>query len=183
LAISKDDKVAILGIYDEVLARTNGMVVTEYRGMTMKQISEVRKALREANGGYLVTKNTLFKLALEKAGMATPDDLLTGPVAVGLAFGDLPSLTKAMMQRAKENDLIKLKGAIMGQSVFRADQLEMVSTMPTLDEARAGLVGAISAPISTLLSLLEQPAVQLMALLQAYADKDKQPEGEAGQAA
>ena len=183
MAISKDDKVEILGVYDEVLARTNGMVVAEYRGMTMKQFNDVRKALREANGAFMVTKNTLFKLALEKAGMAAPDELLTGPVAIGLAFGDLPSLTKVVMQRAKENELIKLRGAIMGQTVFTADQLEMVSTMPTLDEARAGLVGAISAPISTLLSLLEQPAVQLMALLQAYADKDKQPEGEAGEAA
>jgi len=183
LAISKDDKVAILAVYDEVLSRAQGMVVTEYRGMTMKQISVVRKSLREVNGGYLITKNTLFKLALEKAGMAVPEELLTGPIAVSLAFGDLPSVTKAMMQSAKDNELIKLKGAIMGQLVFTAAQLDMVSTMPTINEARAGLIGTIVAPISSLLSLLEQPAVQLMAVLQAYSDKNKQPEDAAVEAA
>ena len=173
MALSKEDKTQILNGYVEVLNRAQGLVVTEYRGMTMKQFTETRKALREVNAAYLVTKNTLFKRALTQVGMAAPDELLTGPVAIGVAFGDLPSLTKAILQRAKENDLLKPTGAIMGQSVFTAKQLEMVSTLPTLNEARAGLVGAIIAPISSILSLLEQPAVQLMGLLQAYSDKDK----------
>lgn len=173
MALSKQDKTEILEGYVQVLNRAQGLVVTEYRGMTMKQFNDVRKSLREANAAYLVTKNTLFKLALKQVGMAAPDELLVGPVAVGVAFGDLPSLTKAVLQRAKENDLLKPMGAIMGQSVFTAKQLEMVSTMPTLNEARAGLIGTIIAPISSILSLLEQPAVQLMGLLQAYSDKDK----------
>ncbi|MHB8625364.1 MAG: 50S ribosomal protein L10 [Aggregatilineales bacterium] len=173
MALTKEDKTRILDGYVQVLNRAQGLVVTEYRGMTMKQFNDVRKALREVNAAYFVTKNTLFKLALTQVGMAAPDELLIGPVAIGVAFGDLPSLTKAILQRAKENDLIKPTGAIMGQSVFTAKQLEMVSTMPTLDEARAGLIGTIVAPISSILSLLEQPAVQLMGLLQAYSDKDK----------
>jgi large subunit ribosomal protein L10 len=177
LALTKEEKTEILNGYVEVLNRAQGLVVTEYRGMTMKQISDVRKALREANSAYLVTKNTLFKLALTQVGMAAPDELLVGPVAVGIAFGDLPSLTKVVLQRAKENELLKPMGAIMGQSVFTAKQLEMVSTMPTLDEARAGLIGTIVAPISSILSLLEQPAVQLMGLLQAYSDKNKTESG------
>ncbi len=176
MAINKEDKGAILAVYQEVLSRTQGLVVAEYRGMTMKQFNDVRKSLREVNAAFVVTKLTLFKIALEQAGMAVPDDLLVGPVAMAIAFGDLPSVAKAMLQRAKENDLLKPKGAIMGTSVFMAAQLEMVSTMPTLDDARAGLVGAIAAPISSLLSLLEQPATQLMALLQAYSDKDKPAE-------
>ncbi|MCC7452089.1 MAG: 50S ribosomal protein L10, partial [Anaerolineae bacterium] len=63
-------------------------------------------------------------------------------------------------------------------SVFTAEQLEMVSTMPTLDEARAGLIGTIVAPATSLLSLLEQPAQGLAAILQAYSDKDKNASGE-----
>jgi len=173
LALTKEDKTRIVDGYVQILNRTQGLVVTEYRGMTMKQVSDVRKALREVNAVYFVTKNTLFKLALTQVGMAAPDELLVGPVAVGATFGDLPSLTKAILQRAKENELLKPTGAIMGRSVFTAKQLEMVSTLPTLDEARAGLIGTIVAPISSLLSLLEQPAVQLMGLLQAYSDKDK----------
>ncbi len=134
---------------------------------------DTRKALRAVNAEYMVTKNTLFKLALAEAGMAVPEDLLVGPTAVGIAYGDLPTLTKAILQRAKEDELLKPKGAIMGQSIFAAAQLDMVSTMPTLEEARAGLIGTIIAPVSSIISLLGQPAQGLAAILQAYADKDK----------
>ena len=173
MALSKEDKTQILNGYVELLNHAQGLVVTECRGMTMKQFTDIRKTLRDVNAEYHVTKNTLFKLALTQVGMAAPDELLVGPIAIGIAFGDLPSLTKAILQRAKENELLKPMGAIMGQSVFTAQQLEMVSTMPTLGEARAGLIGTIIAPVSSILSLLEQPAIQLMGLLQAYSDKDK----------
>ena len=79
MAINKEDKGAILAVYQEVLSRTQGLVVAEYRGMTMKQFNDVRKSLREVNAAFVVTKLTLFKIALEQAGMAVPDDLLVGP--------------------------------------------------------------------------------------------------------
>ncbi len=166
-----------------MLSRAHGLIITEYRGMTMKNFNDTRKALRAVNGGYTVTKNTLFKIALEQSGMAVPEDLLVGPTAIGVAYSDLPGLTKAILQRAKEDERLKLKGAILGRSIFVADQLEMVSTMPTLDEARAGLVGTIIAPVTTLLSLLAQPAQGLAAILQAYADKDKNTDTTSGEAA
>ncbi len=173
MALSKEKKDEILAGYIEMLNRAQGLVITEYRGMTMKKFNDTRKALRSANGGYTVTKNTIFKIALEQVGMAVPEDLLVGPTAIGVAYGDLPSLTKAILQRAKEDELLKPKGAIMGKSIFKAAQLEMVSTMPTLDEARAGLIGTLIAPATSLLSLLAQPAQGLAAILQAWSDKDK----------
>jgi large subunit ribosomal protein L10 len=178
LAITKEQKNEILAGYMEVLSRAKGLVVTEYRGLQMKNFNDTRKVLRAANASYTVTKNTLFKIALRESGMAAPDDLFAGPTAVGIAFGDLPSLTKVLLQRAKEDERIKLKGAVMGQSVFKAEQLEMVSTMPTLDEARAGLIGTIIAPATSLLSLFAQPAQGLAAVLQAYSDKDKTASGD-----
>lgn len=173
MALTKEKKNEILAGYHEVLAKAQGFVVTEYRGMTMKKFNETRKALRAVNSAYAVTKNTIFKIALRERGFAVPEDLLVGPVAVGIAYGDLPSLTKALIQRAKEDELLKLKGAVLGTSVFTAAQLEMVSTMPTLKEAQAGLIGTIIAPVTSLLSLLGTPASDLASVLQAYADKDK----------
>ncbi len=178
MAITKEDKDKILAGYVELLSRAQGLVITEYRGMAMKNFNETRKVLRGANASYTVTKNTLFKLALEQSGMAVPEDLLVGPTAVGVAFGDLPSLTKVMIQRAKEDERLKLKGAIMGLTTFKAEQLDMVATMPTLDEARAGLIGTIVAPATSLIGLLTQPAQGLAAILQAYADKDKTDSGD-----
>jgi large subunit ribosomal protein L10 len=171
LALSKETKVEIYNRYLKVLEKTQGIIVAEYRGMTMPKFNDTRKALRAANGKFMVTKNTIFLIALREMGFAAPEELFTGPVTVALAFGDLPTLTKAMLQRAKEEELIKLKGAVMGTSVFRADQLEMVSTMPTLKEAQAGLLGTLVAPATTLLSVLGQPATNVAAILQAYKDK------------
>lgn len=178
MAITREQKTEILQGYREALKNATGFVVTEYRGMPTKSFNTTRAALRAANGRYLVTKNTLFKIALREAGFAVPEDLLAGPTAVVIALSDLPSVTKVILQRAKEDELLKLKGAVMGQSVFKAEQLEMVSTMPTLEEARAGLLGAIVAPAASLLSLLGQPAQGLAAILQAYSDKDKNASGE-----
>lgn len=173
MALTKERKSEILKGYVELLGKAQGLVVAEYRGMTMKKFNETRKIVREAKGRFTVTKNTLFLIALREVGMAAPEDLFSGPVAVGVAFNDLPSITKALMGRAKDEELLKLKGAVMGQTVFHAAQLEMVSTMPTLKEAQAGLIGTIIAPVTSILALLGQPATDLAAVLQAYADKDK----------
>lgn len=183
MAITKEKKDEVLAGYIDILSRAQGMIITEYRGMTMKAFNDTRRALRAVNGSYTVTKNTLFKIALAQAGMAVPEDLLVGPTAIGIAFGDLPSLTKAVLQRAKEDERIKLKGAIMGTSVFTAAQLDMLSTLPTLDEARAGLIGTIVAPATAIFSLLAQPAQGLAAILQAYSDKDNAPSADGDQAA
>ncbi len=183
MAISKETRDKLLVGYMKLLSRAQGLIITEYRGMTMKNFNDTRKAMRAANGGYTVTKNTIFKIALTQSGMAVPEDLLIGPTAVGVAYGDLPSLTKAILQRAREDEKLKLKGAIMGQSIFKAEQLEMVSTMPTLAEAQAGLIGTIIAPVTSLISLLTQPAQGLAAILQAYSDKDKTNETSGDQAA
>jgi large subunit ribosomal protein L10 len=172
LALTKERKSEILRDYIEVLGKAQGMVVAEYRGMTMKKFNETRKLIREAKGAFTVTKNTIFLIALREVGMAAPEELFNGPVAVGIAFNDLPSIAKALLQRAKEDELLKLRGAVMGQSVFTEKQMEMVSTMPTLKEAQAGLIGTIIAPVSSILSLLNQPGTNLAAVLQAYADKD-----------
>lgn len=172
MAISKTDKENILKGYLEMLANAQGMVVTEYRGMGMKNLNAIRGVLRPIKGSYTVTKNTLFKLALRETGFAVPEDLLVGPTAVAIAYGDLSGLTKAVMARAKEDELLVLKGAIMGQTVFQAHQLEALSTLPTLDEARAGLIGLLQAPASQIVGILAQPAQQIANVLKAYNDKN-----------
>jgi large subunit ribosomal protein L10 len=172
LAISKTDKENILKGYLEMLSNAQGMVVTEYRGMGMKNLNALRGTLRPIKGAYTITKNTLFKLALAETGFAVPEDLLVGPTAVAIAYGDLSGLTKAVMARAKEDELLILKGAIMGQTVFRADQLEALSTLPTLDEARAGLIGLLQTPASQIVGILAQPAQQIANVLKAYNDKN-----------
>jgi len=172
LAITREQKGEILQGYVDMLKQAQGLVVTEYRGMAMPNFNNVRKALRAIDGKYTVTKNTLLKIALKEVGFATPEDLLTGPVSIAIAYSDLGKLTKAMMDAAKTDDKIILKGGIMGQNVFRgAKELEILSTLPSLDGARASLIGTLQQPAIRLVSVLGQPGQGLAAILKAYSDK------------
>ncbi len=171
MATTRNQKEEILKGYMETLNNAQGMVLTEYRGMAMSNLNAIRSALRPIKGSFTITKNTLFKIALREAGFAVPEDLLVGPVAVAVAYGDLSGLTKVILARAKDDEKLILKGAIMGTTVFRADQLEALSTMPTLPEARATFIGTLQQPASRIVGLLSQPGQGLAAILKAYTDK------------
>ena len=171
MAITRNQKEDILKGYMETLNKAQGMVLAEYRGMAMSNLNAIRNVLRPIKGKFAITKNTLFKIALREAGFAVPEDLFVGPVAVAVAYGDLSALTKVILARAKEDDKLILKGAIMGNTVYRADQLEALSTMPTLPEARATLIGTLQQPASRFVGLLSQPGQGLAAILKAYTDK------------
>jgi large subunit ribosomal protein L10 len=171
LAITREKKSEILTEYLQMLENAQGMIVTEYRGMTVKGINATRAALRPTKGRYVVTKNTLFRKALQETGFPVAEDLFAGPVAVAIAYQDLGGLTKAILARAKEDELLVLKGAIMGQTIFKADQLEVLSTLPSLEEARASLIGTLQQPAAKLVGLLGQPAQDLAGILKAYTDK------------
>jgi large subunit ribosomal protein L10 len=177
LAITKEKKAQLYAGYLEALKGAQGVVVAEYRGMSMKNLNAVRAALRPVNSSFAVVKSTIFRIALRQSGLAAPEDVLSGPVAVAIAYGDLSKMTKVLLAQMKDQPLLIGKGAIMGTTVFKAAQLEALSTLPTLEEARASLIGTLISPASQLVGLLAQPAQGLAAILQAYADKHQ--EGEA----
>jgi large subunit ribosomal protein L10 len=170
MAITKEKKSEIYKEYMDVLKGAVGLVVTEYRGMDMKGLNTIRKALRPVGGQYSVVKTTIFRIALRENGFADPKDLFSGPVAIAIAKTDMAKMTKALLG-IKDVPLMVLKGAVIGHSVFKADQLEAVSTMPTLEEARATLIGTIQSPATQFLSLINQPGQQLAQVLKAFTDK------------
>lgn len=179
LAINKEKKDALYASYVKVLEGAVGFVVTEYRGMRMKDLSAVRAVIRPVGGAYNVVKTTIFKKALALYDLAIPEDLLVGPVAVAVARTDIAKMTKALLA-IKDQPLLALKGAVFGQSVFQAAQLEALSNMPTFEQARAMLLGTLKAPAGKLASLLSQPPSGLARVLKAYTD---QQTGEGGAAA
>jgi large subunit ribosomal protein L10 len=172
MPITRQKKATIYQTYQRLLSNTIGMVVAEYRGMRMKDIEAVRNALRPVDGKLAIIKSTIFRIALREAGFAAPKDLTSGPVAVAIAKTDLAKVTKTIMG-IKDQPLFILKGAIMGQTVFKADQLEALSNMPTLEEARASLIGTLVSPASQLANLLNQPAQQIAMVLKAFTDKQQ----------
>lgn len=167
MAISRERKEELVALYGELLADTNGMIVTEYRGMTMPAFNEIRKSLREIGASYLVTKNRLFKIALEQAGLPVDEELLSGPVAIGFAHQDMPKMVKIMLDKRKEQELLVLKGAILGNNVFGEQDLDALSKLPTLDELRAQLLGMLTQPMQGVVNVIAAPPQELVGVIQA----------------
>lgn len=170
LAITKERKRELLAQYIEMLQGASGLIVTEYRGMTMAQLNDLRARLRENSARLAITKNTLFKIALQEVGMAVPETLLTGPVAVTIAYQDLPTAIKTVLDYAGTNEILVVKGGIIGTSAVAADQLDAISKLPSLDVLRAQLLGTITMPVTQFVGLLEEPGRQLVAVIQAATD-------------
>jgi large subunit ribosomal protein L10 len=171
MAITREKKNSLYSGYLDLLDGAQGMVISEYRGMTMKEFNNIRKLLRPMGTTYAVVKTSIFKKTLKLKGFAVPEDLLFGPVAVAIARTDLAKTTKALLE-IKDAPLLVLKGAVMGESVYQADQLDALSKMPTFEQARAMLLGTLKAPAGKLVTLLAQPGTDFARILKAYSDKE-----------
>ena len=132
---------------------SNAVMVTHYQGLTMTQLDELRAQMREHGIIFKITKNRITKLALEKTKCKDLSDLFTGPTAV--AFGEDAIMSARILSKfAKDNENLKLIGGIMDNEVLDQAGVQNVASLPTLDEARANIVGILNAPASKLISIL-----------------------------
>jgi large subunit ribosomal protein L10 len=167
LAINKKRKEELVEQYIDTLERARGVVITEYRGMSVRHLDELRAKLRENNASFTITKNTLLKIALDRVGMAVPDDLLMGPVALAVAYEDMPQMVKTILDHADDQELLIIKGGVMGESVVAEGDLEALSKLPSLDELRAQLTGMVTMPLTQFMGLLDEPGRQVVGVIQA----------------
>jgi large subunit ribosomal protein L10 len=181
LAITKERKEELVAHYSELLSRTDGFIIAEYRKMSVARVNELRNRLRDAAGGsYSVTKNTLFRIALRENGWVVPEDLLIGQTGVVFGNGNLPAVAKAVQGYVKDNgDFFIVKGGVIEGAVFDAAKLEAIANLPTLDEIHAQLAGLIVQPAATLAGLLSSATGQVVNVLQAYLQKHEQGEAAA----
>jgi len=132
---------------------SKAVMVTHYQGLTMIQLDELRAKMREHGIIFKITKNRITKLALAKTRCKDLSDLFTGPTAV--AFGEDAIMSARILSKfAKENKNLKLIGGIMDNEVLDQSGVQNVASLPTLDEARANIVGILNAPAAKLVSIL-----------------------------
>lgn len=172
MAISKERKEELVGIYGDLLSQATGVVMADYKGITVAQVNQMRDKLREVEGVYVITKNTLFKLALKNAGWPIPDDLLAGPTGVIFGAANFPAVAKVTLGFVKDYDgLFNIKGGIMSGQLLNAKQVDAVSSLPSLDELRAQLAGLISQPAAGLVGVINGAVAAVPQVLQAYVTK------------
>jgi large subunit ribosomal protein L10 len=172
LAISKQRKDELVALYTEQLKRSQAMIVTEYSGLSMKQMDDLRSKVREAGGEFHIVKNTLGQVAFESAGLPQPDKLLVGSTAIAFAFQDAPGMAKIITDYERTSDFVKVKGGYLGKNLMSAADVKSLAELPPLPVMRAQLLGVLSAPASKLVRTLAEPARQVAAILKAYAEKD-----------
>lgn len=175
MAISKERKEELVAAYKDYLSRADGIVITEYRGLSVAQVGDLRAKLRDVSGRYVITKNTLFKIALRDLGWPVPEDLMVGTTGVALAEGGFPTLAKSMIAYANDNAAVMtVKGGVMAGMILNSAQVEAVSTLPSLDELRAQLAGLIVQPAAGLVSVLNAGVASVAQVLQAYVQKQEE---------
>jgi large subunit ribosomal protein L10 len=171
LAISKEKKEAIITDLTEKFSRSQAIILTDYRGLSVAEISRLRHQLREMTTGYHVVKNRLVKLALAKAGLPVPEDLLQGPTAMAFCYEDVAASAKAVMDFARESRILTIKGGVLSDRVITTKQVSALATLPSVDVLRAQVLAGIQSPMAGLLDVLSGPLRQLVYVLQARAQQ------------
>jgi large subunit ribosomal protein L10 len=176
----RPEKVAVV---DEVRARlgaSQAAILTEYRGLTVAQMAELRQALSPVGAQYGVYKNTLVKRAVAGSRHEPLQDLLTGPTAIAFVSGDLSGVAKALRDFARANPHLLVKGGMLGDGVLSSADLATLADLPSRDVLLARLAGALAAPMQQLASLLQALPRNLAYGLSALVDKRRE-EGSAAE--
>ena len=149
-------------------------MLTEYRGLTVKQLQDLRRALGE-NANYAVVKNTLTKIAAKEAGVEGFDDLLTGPTAIAFINGDVVEAAKGLRDFAKANPALVIKGGFLDGKPLDAKEIAKLADLESREVLLGKLAGAMLASLSQAVYLLNAPlaqAARLAGALQAKAEQD-----------
>jgi large subunit ribosomal protein L10 len=172
--MARPDKAAAVAELVDSFQESTGAVLTEYRGLTVKQLQDLRRALGE-NANYAVVKNTLTQIAAKEAGVEGFDDLLLGPTAIAFINGDVVEAAKGLRDFAKANPALVIKGGYLEGNVLDAAEIARLADLESREVLLAKMAGAMLASLSQAVYLLNAPlaqAARLAGALQAKAEED-----------
>ena len=169
--MDKAGKAVALEAYKQVFADAGVIVVTQYSGLTVRELTDLRGKLKAEGANLKVIKNRLAKIALEGKGGDAAGAMFVGPVAI--AFSPDPvAASKVVADFAKTNDKLVLIGALMGDQVLDQAAVKQLAALPSLDQLRGKIIGLLQAPATKVAGVQQAPAGQLARVMGAYAAKD-----------
>jgi large subunit ribosomal protein L10 len=172
--MARPDKAAAVAEIVDSFNDSTGAVLTEYRGLTVKQLQDLRRALGE-NANYAVVKNTLTKIAAKQAGVDGVDDLLNGPTAIAFINGDLVEAAKGLRDFAKANPALVVKGGYVDGAPMGAAEIAKLADLESREVLLGKLAGAMLASLSQAVYLFNAPlaqAARVVGALEAKAQQD-----------
>jgi large subunit ribosomal protein L10 len=171
--MNRTEKVQTVEQLTERFGRSPIAIVTDYRGLNVAQITELRRKVREADGEFLISKNTLTRIAIAETDAAAITEWLSGPVGVAYGFGDAVGIAKAVDSFAKENDALEVKGGVLDGEALDAGRIKQLALMPGKDELRAKLLALLMTPATQLVRVLSAPAQQMVQVLHARSQQEE----------
>jgi large subunit ribosomal protein L10 len=165
----RQDKERIVSELAERLKSSENLLVADYRGLTMPEIDELRTKLLESGARFSVVKNTLTRRAAEEAGVKELLELIDGPTAIAFidAEGDPAAAAKILNDTARANDVLVIRGGLLEGDTVTDVEVKHLATLPPTDVLRAQLVGAVAAPLTTVVGLFTAPLRDLVNVIDA----------------
>ena len=161
--MNKEQKKQYISDMTNQFEKSEAVIVTHYQGLTVNQLDDLRTKMREHGIKFKITNNRITKLALEKTRCKDLTNLFSGPTAVALSEDAITS-AKILTNFSQENENLKILGGIMGSDILDVDGVKSVATLPSLDEARAKIVGILRSPAQKIASILLAPASKIAIL-------------------
>ncbi len=168
----KEQKAEQVELLAEKLKKAKVAILTDYRGLTVSQLQDLRARLRTGDVEYRVVKNTLTRRAAEAAGVPALQKELEGPVAIAFGYDDLATPAKLINDFVRTTRLkLDVKGGLVEGRVFSPDQVKQLADLPSREVLLAQLLGTLQSPVGQLVAIMQTPHQQLLGVLNAYKTK------------
>lgn len=166
-----EQKERIVERLTERIREAPAMIVTDYRGLTVTQVAEVRRSLREVGATFHVTKNTLARIAAKQADRPDLIALLEGPTAIAFVGEDPAAAAKKLSDLARQTRILAVRGAVMESQTLSADDVRALGDLPPKDVLQAQVVGAIASPMQGTYNVFAAPLREFLVVVDQYIEK------------
>jgi large subunit ribosomal protein L10 len=170
-AVNRSEKAESISALNQIFKDANLMVVTRQSGLTVQEVTDLRRKVRAAGASYKVAKNRLMLRALEGTAFTALGSMFTGPTAIAYSK-DPVAAAKVIATFAKDNEKLTIVGGALGENTLDVAGVQALATLPSLDALRGKLIGLIQAPATKIAGVLAAPAGQVARVFSAYGAKE-----------
>jgi len=168
----REEKTQVINKLADDLSRSTIVIVTNYKGLTAKQMAELRNTLAKADAKYHVVRNTLTRFAADKAGRGRVVDIIEGPVALAFGYGDVVNPARVLSQYIKSTEsTLQIRGALLGERVLAPEEVVGLVSLPPTEVLVSQLIAGLQATIVRLHNVLNSPLQGLLNVLQGRGQK------------
>jgi len=168
--VLRSNKKHFVSELEEIYKTSNSVIITHYHGLTVSEVTTLRRNLRENGASFKVVKNTLSKIAASNVELGNSPEMFSGPTAI--AYSEDPvAAAKGVVEFAKTNDNLKIIAGIVNDTVLDVSAINELAKLPSLDVLRGKIVGILQAPAANIARVVQAPAGGLARVIRAYADK------------